>query len=141
MERNNTYLALIKRLDNMLEKKLNNVMRELDITTTQAAALAAVLRIPEGQISLKNLEKTMGLSQSVTAGIVSRLEQKKLLEGFGDPSDKRIKLVRITVQGQELCLTAQKMMEQTEADGLAGLTETEKEIFGSLLKKAIATMR
>ena len=141
MERNNTYLALIKRLDNMLEKKLNNVMRELDITTTQAAALAAVLRIPEGQVTLKSLEKTMGLSQSVTAGIVSRLEQKKLLEGFGDPSDKRIKLVHITVQGRELCLTAQKMMEQAETDGLAGLTETEKEIFGSLLKKAIATMR
>lgn len=141
MERNDTCLTLLKRLENMLEKRLNHVMTELDLTTTQAATLVTILSFPEKQVPLKKLEKTLHLSQSVTAGIVVRLEQKKLLESFGDSADKRIKIVKVTPKGEKLCYDAQERMKIAEEEGMSGLTEEEKAIFKSLLKKAIAAMQ
>lgn len=39
------------------------------------------------------LEKILHVAQSTAAGIINRLEQKGLVTGFGDYSDKRIKLL------------------------------------------------
>lgn len=77
-------------------------------------------------MSLKELEQIQHVAQSTAAGIVSRLEQKGLLEALGDPEDKRIKKVRITAEGIERCKEAEQHMEQTEEYILSRLTETEQ---------------
>ena len=141
MEHGNGCLMLLKRLGNMLEKRLNQVVTELDLTVTQAGTLMTIFKSSEKQMPLKQLEKALDLSQSVTAGIVVRLEQKNLLESFGDISDKRIKIVKITPRGEELCYNAMNRLKTAEEEALSGLTETENAIFISLLKKAIVSMR
>ena len=65
---------------------------------------------------------------------MARLEQKGFVEGFGDPADRRVKLVRITAAGEACCRQAERNMEQTETNLLSGLTETERSIFLTLLK-------
>ena len=81
------------------------------------------------------------MAQSTAAGIVARLEQKGFVEGFGDPADRRVKLVRITAAGEACCRQAERNMEQTEANLLSGLTETERSIFLTLLKKVRDTLQ
>ena len=68
-------------------------------------------------------------------GIITRLEQKGLVEGIGDPSDRRIKLVRITPAGMERITAAEQGRAAAEEQLLSGLTETERDIFFALLKK------
>ena len=70
-----------------------------------------------------------------TAGIISRLEQKGLVEGYADAEDKRIKLVRITQAGIDRVLETKRDMIHSEEMLLSGLTETERDILYSLLKK------
>lgn len=131
----------IKQINSALEKNANNTLRKLDLTFAQVSALLAIRDFPEQKISLKELEKILHVAQSTTAGIISRLEQKGLVTGFGDSSDKRIKLVQMTSLGEAYCREAEQNMKEAEENLLSGLTETERSIFNSLLKKVRDTLQ
>lgn len=131
----NTCGAIIKQIHDELEKNANNALRSQGLTMAQVGALLVLRDVPEGQCSLKEMEQVLHVAQSTAAGIMVRLEQKGLVEGFGSPEDKRIKMVRITPKGEECCFQAEQSMEETEKRLLSGLTETERSIFNSLLAK------
>ena len=77
----------------------------------------------------------MHVAQATAAGSIVRLEQKGLIESFGDPGDKRVKMIRITSQGEARCIQSEQHMAQAESRLLSALTDTEKDIFRALLKK------
>lgn len=131
---------LIKQIHGSLEKQANNALRTQDLTMAQVTVLVELNDAPEKQASLKTLEQLLHVAQSTTAGIITRLEQKGFVEGFGDASDKRIKMVRITPLGEQYCKKAEQNMAMAETDLLAGLTETEQDIFFSLLQKICNTI-
>lgn len=128
-------LILIKELEIYIEKHMNNALKELDITATQAKTLTALLNFPGKQTTLKHLEKKLLLSQSVTVGIIKRLEQKNYVESFGDLEDKRIKIVKITPLGEQQCQCSNQILLKLEHDILSSLTKSEYLIFNKLLKK------
>ncbi len=132
--------VLIKQVCGELEKRANNALRSQGLTMSQMAALLEVDKAG-GQMPLKGLERRLRVAQSTAAGIVSRLEQKGFLESFGSPSDKRVKMIRITPLGGQCCRDADRGMEETEAQLLAGLTETEKGILLSLLEKVHRSLK
>lgn len=115
-------------------------MRSDDITMAQCSALLILNDAPEGQMPLKELERWLRVAQSTAAGIARRLEQKGLVESFGNPEDKRIKMIRITPSGIQCCQRSERQMEQTEEELLSGLTEAERGIFLTLLKKVRDTL-
>lgn len=132
---------LIKLINDTLEKQANNSLRDQDLTMTQLSALIELNNLPEKQAPLKELERTLHVAQSTAAGIIARLEQKGMVEGFGDASDKRIKMVRITPLGAQYCESTEQRVTEAEEMLLAGLTETERGIFYSLLKKVADTIK
>ncbi len=129
-------LILLRETENEIEKQLNNDLKKLDLTMSQAAVLAALLECPEKQMTMKELERSIQLSQSVTAGIVLRMEQKGYLESFGDPQDKRIKIVKISEQGKNMCDSARKILSDFEKQLLSGFTKDEIDTFLNLTEKA-----
>ena len=135
MEQHQDCGLLIKQINDELRKNGNNALRALDMTLTQLDALVELDRAPEGQRSLKELEQLLHVAQSTAAGIITRLEQKSLAEGFGDVADRRVKLVRITPEGVKCVRTALHHRAEAEEKLLSGLTETERDIFYTLLKK------
>ena len=126
---------LIKQIHDELRKTANNALRSQDITLVQLDTLVTLNQSPEGQRSLKELEQILHVAQSTAAGIVMRLEQKGLVEGFGDAEDRRIKRVRITPAGIECLHTGLHHRAEAEKMLLSTLTEAEREIFYMLLKK------
>lgn len=132
---------LIKQINSTLEKNANNALRDQGLTIAQVSALLAIRDFPDQQIPLKDLEKLLHVAQSTTAGIIHRLEQKRLVTGLGDASDKRIKLVKLTPLGEQYCKSAEQNMREAEENLLSGLTETEKSIFNSLLQKVQETLK
>lgn len=133
--------AIIKQIHDELEKQANNAMRHQDITMTQLGVLLALNHTSNKQMTLKELEQSLRVAQSTAAGVVARLEKKGFIEGFGDSSDRRIKMIRITPSGEQCCQEAYKNMEIAEAGLLSGLTETEQNIFKSLLQKVRDTIK
>lgn len=132
---------LIKQIHDEMRKNINNAMRAQNMTMAQWDALLELDLVPEKQLSFKELEQRLHIAQSTTVGIISRLEQKGLVEGFGDPNDRRVKLARITPAGMARIAEAEQGRQEAEARLLAGLTETERGIFLALLKKVRDTLR
>lgn len=141
MEERKACGALLKKINDELEKNANNVLRSQDLTLTQLGALLELYSAPDEQLPLKELERRLHVAQSTAAGIVSRLERKALVESFGDPEDRRIKIVKLTSAGIERVQKTDSHRIQTEEHLLSGLTETEKSIFYSLLKKICDTLQ
>ena len=106
------------------------------LSLAQLQEMAAVY-IPQKTIqdTLKELEQLLHVAQSTAAGIISRLEQKGYVEGFGDAGDRRVKLVRITPAGRACVGAALHHRAEAEERLLSGLTEAERDIFYLLLKK------
>jgi len=126
---------LIRQLNNSLEKRANSQLKEKDLTLSQLTALVEILNAPTKKLTFKELEKRLSLAQSTTAGLISRLEQKKLVNVSGDKDDKRIKYVEITPLGEKFCNEAKQEMEDTEQKLLENLSAEEVETLLSLLRK------
>lgn len=135
MRGNRSYGKLIKQINDTLEKHANNSLRGHDLTMSQLSALIELDQLPEKQTSFKELERILHVAQSTTAGIITRLEQKGMVESFGDAADKRIKNVKITPLGEQQCEDAKQNMVASEALLLSGLTRNEQDaLYGMLLK-------
>ena len=119
---------------------MNNVLKTQDVTISQAKVLSILLSQPEKQASLKHIEKEIQLAQSVTAGIIIRLEQKNYIESFGDSSDKRIKIVRITSLGEQKFQASQQVLAELENKALSALSESESQQLKALLIKVRNTL-
>jgi len=141
LEQNIDCGILIKQIHSSLEKNANNNLRKLDLTFSQMETLLILQNITEKQLSLKQLEKQLHLAQSTTAGIIARLEKKGFVTSFSDVSDKRIKYVKITPLGQQYCQQSEQHRKKAEQEILSGLTQTEQEIFCTLLKKVKDTLK
>ncbi len=127
--------GLIKQISDEMRKKANNAIRSYNITLAQLGALIELERAPDGQRSLKELEKLLHVAQSTAAGIIARLEQKGFVQGFEATDDRRVKLVRITPDGQACVHNSLQKRNVAEEEVLGGLTEAEQKQFYILLKK------
>lgn len=132
---------LIHQIHNVLEKNGNHQLRKKGLTFSQMNVLMNLLSAPDKKLSFKELEKRLALAQSTTVGLISRLEQKELVDVLEDDEDRRMKFVQITGLGIQNCRDAKTEMEETEAELLSSLTSAEKEAFYVLLKKINESFR
>lgn len=141
MKEMNNCGMLIRQINNALEKRVNNQLKEKDLTFSQMSALIEILNSPAKKLTFKELEKRLSLAQSTTAGLISRLEQKKLVTVSGDSDDKRIKFVEITSLGEKFCKEARQEMEHTEKMLLGNLSTAERESLLAMLEEVNRTAR
>jgi len=137
----NTFGMLIRQIHNALEKIANSQLKAKDLTLSQMTALVEILKAPTRKLTFKELEKCLSLAQSTTAGLIFRLEQKKLVSVSGDTDDKRIKYVEITPVGEKFCKEAKREIDDTEKKLLENLSAAERENLLSLLEEINRTIR
>lgn len=137
----NTCGMLIRQINNALEKRVNNQLKAKDLTLSQMTALVEIQKEPSNKLTFKELEKRLSLAQSTTAGLIFRLEQKKLVSVSGDTDDKRIKYAEITPLGKKFCNEAKQEMDYTEKMLLENLSAAERESLLSLLEEINRTVR
>ena len=135
------YGWFIKRIDNALEKEANQNLQALNLTMQQNRVLILLAHAQEHTLSLKALEEHFGAAQSTVAGLVSRLEKKGLIEAVTDPSDRRIKLARLTEAGVRLHNQGHQMLVESEKRLTANLSPEEKEIFLACRQKGYEAVK
>lgn len=127
--------TLLKQINDIMEKNANNALRGQDLTISQSGVLVLLDEKEEKTATFKELEKEFGVSQPTMVGLLSRLEQKHLVEILADPDDKRIRRARLTQKGEEKCKEGYKHMRSAEELLLGDLTAEEKsELINLLLK-------
>lgn len=135
------YGWFIKCIDNALEKEANQHLQQLNLTMQQNRLLIHLVHAEDCTLSMKALEERFGAAQSTVAGLVSRLERKGLVEAVSNPSDRRIKLVRLTEEGVRLCAVSHQNVVDSEQRLTATLTAEEQEVFLRCLKKVYESVK
>lgn len=131
----------LRRIDNAMEKEVNQHMQALNLTMQQNRVLILLAHAEEQTLSLKGLEERFGAAQSTVAGMVSRLEKKGLVEAVSDPADRRVKLVRLTADGIELHAKGRQMVVDSEERLTSLLSPEEKEMLLTCLKKVYEAVK
>ncbi|MEE1312365.1 MAG: MarR family transcriptional regulator [Lachnospiraceae bacterium] len=129
------FIQILKMINDNVEKITNKQLKEYGITFSQIRIIFVLYRSEKGVYSLKELEKIFDVSQQTMAGIVKRLEVKKLIESLGDSEDKRIKRVQLTDSGRELGKVLLFKMDEVEEKLLSGISQSERKELMNILKR------
>ena len=133
--------ALLKQINDFMEKNANRALKEQDITISQSGVLVLLDKNAEKMATFKELEKSFGVSQPTMVGIINRLEHKELVDILADSDDKRIRRAQLTQKGADKCREGYKHMKAAEDLLLSSLTTEEKKEFLRLLVKIKDSMR
>lgn len=132
---------LIKMLNEAIERRANNMLRQNSLTLVQVWVLLSLDERKKKTCSFKELEKILGVAQSTCAGIINRMAAKNLVESYTDPEDRRMKLLRVTAEGERCCQEAKEDMENMEKLLLQGFSEEDKTALNALLMRAYENIR
>ena len=126
------------RLGNAIVHYRNLKMQEYGLTSAQGDVIRAILHAPG--ITASELKKKLGLSQSTVAGILERLENKRLIKKTLVDGDARKMSLFPTSQGLELEDMLKQTALETQQIIMEGMTKSEQEEFNRLLEIALAHM-
>lgn len=110
-------------------------MGDSQLTPTQFAALVKIRDL--GQISQNQLGRLTAMDPATIQGVVQRLAARGLVDRTPDREDRRLMQLRLTVKGRALAQTAIARGAAISEATLTPLTEAERTVFLSLLRKLI----
>lgn len=129
---------LMRQITFVWERIAKELLKNSDLNWTQLAVLGLLKDAKNQEMSLKELEKALSLTQSVVARSVTQMAEAGYLEYIPDPDDKRVKRVHIVPRGKECHEAVFSSMGDGEAPLLKGMSEGESLLFKELLQKALA---
>ena len=139
--RHETCGLLIKMIHDSVRKRLDNSLREKDLTLAQVRVLMELGGNSSEAKSLKELERRFRVAQSTIVGIISRLEAKGFVQGFTAPDDNRVKLVKLTPDGEKFREANIREVEEMEEKLVSNLTEFEQQDFLRMLRTVYESIR
>jgi len=122
---------VIRRLHQIAVGIFHQETQNLDVTPVQYAILQMVFNQPG--TDQRTLASNIALDTSTTAGVVDRLEARGLLLRNASPGDRRVRLLTLTPDGEQLLADTVPHMERAQALILAPLSATQRTEFMQLL--------
>lgn len=125
----------IKKINDLLCKRADELMQELGVTFSQHHILIYLIHCEDYTSSLKDMEHRFRVSQATMAGIVKRMEEKEVITSYYSPNDKRVKMVRLTKKGEEICEQTKIIMKKKEQSIRSLYSEEEMMDFDNYLSR------
>jgi DNA-binding MarR family transcriptional regulator len=125
--------ALMQRLFGPQRKRFMALAAEYDLSPPQLGALKAL--DPEHPVAMSELADILGCDNSNVTGIVDRLEYRGLVERRPADHDRRVKLLALTEDGQELRDSLGDRLHAPPAE-LANLSPEDQRALRDLLARA-----
>ena len=130
----------LKLIYDCIHRHANNDMQEMDLTFSQHHVIMCLAHREGHTAELKELEREFRVSQPTMAGIVQRLEAKGYVEPLAHPTDRRIKMIRLTAEGLELGERSHRKMLQRQQEMMENFTPEELETLDRLLDRVYHNM-
>ena len=86
-------------------------------------------------VLIKDIEKELNISKSVTSNLVKRMVQNGLVELEASPVDKRAKFVRLTDKSRSQMKQVKAFFERIDKQLMEGIDEDELLIFEKVLSQ------
>jgi MarR family transcriptional regulator, lower aerobic nicotinate degradation pathway regulator len=101
------------------------------VTPVQYAAMQAVANQPD--LDQRSLARQIGLDTSTVAGVVDRLEARGLMLRQASPQDRRVRLLRLTPDGEATLAEVVPAMQRAQQRMLAPLPAAQRREFMRML--------
>ena len=128
----------VKRLYLLISQRIDDALKPHCLARSQWQVLA---RVPARcTLTQKDLQHAMQVESATLTGIIDVLETRGWLERLGDPSDKRLRVLRLTDEGMERLATVPDPFEIVERRMLEGIDRSERARMEGLLEAMIAAL-
>jgi DNA-binding MarR family transcriptional regulator len=127
-------LYAVKRLEQAVRARLDEVLRPLGITTLQYTALTVLERhdgLPAAQLARGSF-----VTAQSTADLVRALERRDLVVRERNPHNRRELLIKLSPAGRQLLADVAQNIEQVERRMMGGLSPKQAEDFRRALTRA-----
>ncbi len=130
---------LIKLINNSFQSKINNRLKDGNLTNSQAEVLLYTLKQNKKDLEVNqiDIQNNFNLTNPTVTGILNRLEEKRFIKRTVSKKNARFKSIIITEFGIKELEYGKKEIDKLETEFLSNLTEEEKIVLNKLLKKLI----
>lgn len=130
MERRNQPIGfMVKQINNVFEKDLNERLRTIGITSSQCAVLDYLFHTSKDEVNQRDIERHLSLKNPTVTGILKRLDEKGFILCVPNTADKRKKNIYLTEKAYDI----QRRME-------ADRKKMDKNLTRGMTKKEIAAL-
>ena len=127
---------LIRRAQQISTALFAEECAEFDLTSVQYAALAAIRAHPE--VDATRLSHLIAFDRSTLGGVLERLETKGWVLRTASLTDRRVKLLRLTLEGERLLRQVEPSVRRVQQRLLEPLTPTDRATMLRLLGQLAA---
>lgn len=106
-----------------------------DLTPVQYAALVAIQGNPG--IDATRLSALVAFDRSTLGNVLERMEAKNLIERISSPADKRVKVLRLSPEGERVLAQAEPLVLRTQERILAPLAPEDRAAFMRMLAQLV----
>ena len=121
---------MIKQINNVYEKDLNERLKTIGITASQCAVLDYLFHTSKEEVSQRDVERSLNLKNPTVTGLLKRLDEKGYILCVPNASDKRKKNIYLTEKAYDI----QRRMENDRR-------KLDKELTRGITKREIAALR
>ena len=112
----------------LIETEIGRRLRaNFDISLAKFDFLAQLYRSPDHTMTMSDLGKTLMVTGGNITGLTDRLAREGLVERNPHPSDRRSRLIKLSVKGRDHFETMAQAHEGWLREILSGLSEAEQE--------------
>ena len=128
---------LIKQINTVYEKDLNEKLKRIGITSSQCAVLDYLFHTSREEVSQRDVERSLNLKNPTVTGILKRLDEKGYVLCVQNAEDKRKKNIYLTEKAYDI----QKRMEldrrKMDRELTRGMSKREVEALRKNLEKLL----
>ena len=128
---------LIKQINNVYEKDLNEKLKGLGITSSQCAVLDYLFHTSRDEISQRDVEKALNLKNPTVTGILKRLDEKGYILCVPNAKDKRKKNIYLTEKAYDIQRRMETDRRKLDRELTRGMSKREVESLTKNLEKLL----
>jgi len=121
----------LRKISGIIKRKGRKILTNYPITSPQFVALQWI--IEEGELTIGELSRKIGLAFSTTTDLVDRMEKNGLVERIKDSEDRRVVRVHVLEKGQSIIKEVLEKRRNYLGEVLEGFTDEQIEQLIELL--------
>lgn len=134
----------LKITQHKLRLHMDEELKKLGLTTPSYAVLAQLEleeEVSQNGISNAELARRSFITAQTMHGIISNLEQRKLITRKNNPNHGRILNTKLTDQGKEIVQQAHRIILHIEKKMTAQMNDSQKEVLEKLLANCLENLK
>lgn len=128
---------LIKQINNIFEKDLNEKLKKLGITSSQCAVLDYLFHTSKEEVSQRDVERHLCLKNPTVTGLLKRLDEKGYILCVPNAKDKRKKNIYLTEKAYDIQRRMEAERKKQDRELTRGMSRREIEAVRKNLEKLL----